>query len=61
MENDAREYKGPWIGIRLFGGRLRLPIKRGSPMLKNLIDMMNELMQIPEAKEVLLKYGAKWE
>ena len=49
-----------WTGIKLMGGILKLPTNR-RPYGMNLADMMNELMQIPEAKEIILKYGAKWE
>jgi hypothetical protein len=40
------------------GGVLILPQQQHST--KVFADVMSELMQIPEAREVLIRYGARW-
>jgi CO dehydrogenase/acetyl-CoA synthase alpha subunit len=44
--------------VPVMGGELILPQQQHS--VKVFADVMGELMQIPEAREVLIRYGAKW-
>ena len=46
------------LHIPVMGGELILPQQQHS--VKVFADVMGELVQIPEAREVLIRHGAKW-
>jgi len=47
-----------YLHIPVMGGELILPQQQNS--VKVFADVMGELVQIPEAREVLIRHGAKW-